>query len=89
MPKKLKNWRVQGKYTPSSSIRWRQENNEERRIFVQVNNTFVGDRKPEVNIWKQQKDQKDFADYIVSGKKFNTKKQAIKFARKYMGENDD
>jgi len=87
MAKRLKCWRVRGRYTPSRSIRWR-EKNKEIATFVQFNQTFVGDRKPEVNIWKQQKDQKNMARYILSGKKFKNNKEAIKFAKSYMKKHD-
>lgn len=78
-----RNWKIAKGHQGYRSKRWIQKN-KEYPIFVQVSNTFVGDRKPEVNIWKQQKDQKSMAEYIVSGKKFNTKKEAYAYAKKYM-----
>lgn len=83
----LKDWEVApGGYAGYRSRRWRQKN-KEYPIFVQVSNTFIGDRKPEVNIWKQQKDQNNMADYIASGKKFDTKKEAYAYAKKYREQN--
>lgn len=67
----------------AGSKRWRQKN-KEYPTFVQVSNTFVGDRKPEVNIWEQQKDQSGSAEFIVSGKKFKTKAEAMRFVMQYM-----
>ena len=79
----LKDYKLRNTHDKYRSPRWIQKN-KEYPIFVQVNNTFVGDRRPEVNIWNQQKDQKSMAKYIISGKKFNTKKEAIAFAKSYM-----
>ena len=55
-------------------------------VVVCVSNTFVGDRKPEANIWKQK--EGEYAEYIVSGKKFNTFPKALNFAKKWMKKYD-
>jgi len=85
----LKDWKIaRGHNQGNRSKRWIQKN-KEYATHVQVSNTFTGDRKPEVNIWEQHIDIKteeptSMADYIVSGKKFETKAQAFAYARNYM-----
>jgi len=83
---KLKCWKLQGRYTPSRSLKWREKDKEEPRVVL-VANTFVGDRKPSVDIWHEIK-KRPPTPYIVSNKKFNTKSQAIIFARKWMKKHD-
>ena len=85
----FKNWKIaRGHNQGNRSKRWIQKN-KEYATHVQVSNTFVGDRKPEVNIWKQHiniktEEPTSMADYIFSEKKFKTKSQAFAYAKAYM-----
>lgn len=78
-----KDYKLKNERDKYRSPRWIQKN-KEFPIFVQVSNSYVGNREPELNIWRQQKDQKSMATYIISGKKFKTKKAALTFARNWM-----
>ena len=81
MAKKLKCWRP----VKEHEDRWRHKEDEPR--VVDISNTFVGNRKPVVNVWREVNNRPP-TPYLIHEKKFKNKREALKFANNYMKKHD-